>query len=558
MAATPFKTHYILPTRVLWQSAHGVAGALGLLASELAQPIQPTRQTVCLLQPHDGAPAGVLLDFGLELQGCIEITTYSRAARGAAEPRVRVRFGESASEAMAELGHRGAGNDYAIRDEVQLLPWLGTKTIGPGGFRFVRIDALDAVSITHVRAVHTVPDIPRAGAFRCSDVKLDTIWDVGAYTVELNAQSHLWDGIKRDRLVWMGDVEPTVRTICAVHGYTDVVPRSLDLVRDHTPRGAWMNGISSFSLWWVLIQETWWLHCGDFEYLESQRGYLLDLLAQLVERMEADGSECLDGMRFLNWPTYADKQATAAGLQALLVMAFEAGARLAHVLGDAGPARQASACAVRARARASEPFGSKSAAAMQVLAAMSGIEAARRALLSGGARGISAFGGSSILRALGYLGETRAALDVVRAYWGGMIERGATTFWEEFDVDWLEGSGRIDELTPPGKTDLHGDYGEYGYSGFRKSLCHAWASGPTAWLSEHVLGVTPLLPGCARVRIAPNLGDLAWAEGSYPTPRGPLRVRHKRVADDLVHTTFDAPFGVEVVLAPQAEREARA
>ena len=43
-----------------------------------------------------------------------------------------------------------------------------------------------------------------------------------------------------------------------------------------------------------------------------------------------------------------------------------------------------------------------------------------------------------------------------------------------------ETHARIDELVPPGKKDLHGDFGAYCYVGFRHSLCHGWASGPTA------------------------------------------------------------------------------
>ena len=128
-----------------------------------------------------------------------------------------------------------------------------------------------------------------------------------------------------------------------------------------------------------------------------------------------------------------------------------------------------------------------------------------------------------------------------------MLDRGATTFWEDFDLAWLEGSGRIDELPTPGEKDLHGDHGAYSYTGFRHSLCHGWASGPTAWLSEFVLGVQPLEPGCARVRIAPQLGDLAWAEGSYPTPRGAIKVRHERTADGSIRSQIDAPPGIEIV-----------
>ena len=74
-------------------------------------------------------------------------------------------------------------------------------------------------------------------------------------------------------------------------------------------------------------------------------------------------------------------------------------------------------------------------------------------------------------------------------------------------------AGRIDQLVPPGKKDIHGDFGNYCYKGFRHSLCHGWASGPTAWLSRHVLGIRILEPGCKAIKVEPHLADLAWVEG---------------------------------------------
>jgi alpha-L-rhamnosidase len=129
-------------------------------------------------------------------------------------------------------------------------------------------------------------------------------------------QEYLWDGIKRDRLVWIGDMHPEVSTIHAVFGFNDVVPRSLDLTRDVTPVTEWMNGISSYSMWWVLIHEDLWLHHGNRDYLEAQQPYLTALLQRLAKLIGPDGKERIDGMRFLDWPSSANPQGVTAGLQA--------------------------------------------------------------------------------------------------------------------------------------------------------------------------------------------------------------------------------------------------
>ena len=540
---------YLDPVRIVWQSEQGVSDTKTLLTPHAGQPLLEAPLPPCRIESTPGSTGGVLLDFGREIQGHVQLLTPLTPGK---EPvRARIRLGESASEAMADLGgKKNAGNDHAVRDQVVTLPWLGTQTIGPSGFRFVRIDAVDPdrpVLLTQVRAVLGIRDVPRIGSFRCSDERLNRIWQVGADTVHLCMQDYLWDGIKRDRLVWIGDMHPEVSTINAVFGFNDVVPKSLDLTRDVTPPPKWMNGISSYSMWWVLIHEEMWRHHGDRKYLEAQQPYLAALLERLAGLVGPDGKEHIDGMRFLDWPSSPNAQGVTAGLQGLLVMTLDAGTRLMTELGDDRVAGVCRAAADRARSVVPDANGSKSGAALLTLAGMRDAEeTANAVLLPGGPAGVSTFYGFYVLGALAKAGRADAALDLIRTYWGGMLDLGATTFWEDFDLAWMENATRIDELVPEGKKDIHGDCGAYCYEGFRHSLCHGWASGPTAWLSRHVLGVSPAEPGFAKARIAPVLGNLDWAEGTYPTPRGPIRVRHERQPDGSIRSWVTAPAGVAI------------
>jgi len=60
--------------------------------------------------------------------------------------RLRVRFGESASEAMSDIEPKqNATNDHAMRDMIVQVPWLGKLETGNTGFRFVRIDLLEDI-----------------------------------------------------------------------------------------------------------------------------------------------------------------------------------------------------------------------------------------------------------------------------------------------------------------------------------------------------------------------------------------------------------------------------
>lgn len=237
----------------------------------------------------------------------------------------------------------------------------------------MRIDNADSqlpVELSQVRAVLQIRDIPYVGSFRCDDERLNRIWQVGAYTVHLNMQEYLWDGIKRDRLVWLGDMHPEVSTINAVFGFNDVVQRSLDLTRDVTPVTEWMNGISSYSMWWVLIHEELWMHHGNRQYLEAQKTYLTALLKRLAKLIGPDGKERIDGMRFLDWPSSPNQQGVTAGLQGLLVTTLESGARMMATLGDTDTAKLCAEAAARGRKVVPDVNKSKSGAALLSLAGM--------------------------------------------------------------------------------------------------------------------------------------------------------------------------------------------
>ena len=554
---------YLSPKRIVWmQDSAQIQHAQYLLGEGNGQA-DLSNSRICLMRSTDEAHPALLLDFGKEIQGGLQFVTGMPASH---EPvRVRIRFGESASEAMCEIdGKNGATNDHAMRDFYHQLPWLGVSEVGNSGFRFVRIDLPDdsvELQLKEIRAISVYQDIPYRGSFKSNDERLNRIWQTGAYTVHLNMQEYLLEGIKRDRLVWIGDLHPEVMTVNTVFGYNPIVPKSLDLSRDITPLPNWMNGISSYSIWWLLIQQDWYRYQGNREYLEAQRPYLTGLLRLLISKVDAEGYEHLDGTRFLDWPSNANPEAIDAGLHALMVRAMIAGQELCSLLGEPELAVTCKQTEIRLREAAPkvmQPFldldkaptepGMKQAAALLAWAGLMEPQTADKEYLSvGGGHGFSTFYGYYMLRSLALAGNYQSALDIIRSYWGGMLDMGATTFWEDFDLDWLPNAAPIDDLVPKGKKDIHGDFGAYCYKGFRHSLCHGWASGPTSWLSEYVLGVQVVEPGMKVVRIAPHLGDLDWVEGTFPTPHGVIKLRHEKQSDGSIRSNIEAPDGITIL-----------
>lgn len=545
--------NYLTPTRIVWTSDNNsekyVINTRSILKQGTGQADLNTG-TYLRLIGDDTNKGGIILDFGKEIQGGLEIITSINNKNPAG--KVRIRFGESVAEAMSDIGGEGgATNDHAMRDFIVTLPWLGRLTVGDSGFRFARIDVIDPdmeIEIKEISAVFAYRDIPYLGSFRCNDERLNRIWLTGAYTVHLNMQDYLWDAIKRDRLVWVGDLHPEVMTINTVFGYNDVVPKSLDLARDITPLPAWMNGISSYSMWWIIIHRDWYLYQGNLEYLKEQQEYMSRLLKLLSEKIDKDGKEILDGNRFLDWPSSENPETIHAGLQSMMVMTFEAGEELSRTLNDKESEKLCQSTLKKLRKYIPDITSSKQAASLLGLSGLIAPEKANDEVLAqNGVHGMSTFYGYYMLNARAKAGDYKGALDNIREYWGAMLDLGATTFWEDFDINWMKNAARIDEVVPEGKVDVHASYGGYCYKGYRHSFCHGWASGPTTWLSRYVLGVEPLEAGCKKVRITPNLGDLKWVEGSFPTPYGVIEIKHTKQADGRIESEINAPEGIVVV-----------
>tara|TARA_R110002049_G_scaffold15981_4_gene64539 strand:- start:14787 stop:16541 length:1755 start_codon:yes stop_codon:yes gene_type:complete len=542
---------YLTPQRIVWlsdNSGESIQNAESLLKKGNGQVAVNEDKLFRLIGTEDKKPA-ILLDYGKEIHGGIKISAGIREDK--TPVKLRLRFGESVGEAMSDIGGKqNATNEHSLRDFIIEVPWLGSIEVGETGFRFLRVDVVDAgieLPIKSIDAAFIYRDIPYLGSFESNDERLNEIWLTGAYTVQLNMQNFLWDGIKRDRLVWVGDMHPEVMTINTVFGKHEIVNKSLDLARDQHPLPQWMNGISSYSMWWLLIHKNLYDYHGDLSYLKEQENYMIGLLDQLSTFIDKDNKEILNGHRFLDWPTSEKPEAIHAGLQAMMFMTFEAGSEMMAILGRNDLKSKYQKIATQLKKHRPKDNTTKQAAALMAIANLQDAEKINKEILTkDGVQRMSTFYGYYILEAMAKANDFNGGLRVIRDYWGGMLDLGATTFWEDFDVLDVANSGRIDELIPSSNTDIHGDFGEYCYVGYRHSLCHGWASGPTSWLSQHVLGIN-VLEGGEKVKIAPHLGDLDWVKGSFPTKYGVLKVSHIKNADGTIKTEIEAPEGLIII-----------
>ncbi len=123
-----------------------------------------------------------------------------------------------------------------------------------------------------------------------------------------------------------------------------------------------------------------------------------------------------------------------------------------------------------------------------------------------------------VLYRFGYDAEV---LRYIRKHWSYMIENGAWTCWEFFAR--------------------------------QCSLCHAWASCPTHYLSTHLLGIHPAADGDPNHYVFdPRPGMLGWAEGAYPHGDESIQVRWDRSPDGRMTYALSVPDGVRVDIADKA------
>lgn len=542
----PRTRRYLVPKRIVYTQGD-VKNADTLLVEKTNQiTLDPGHG--CVLQNHRFKKhAAILVDFGIEFPGSMRLMCWNvRGKHGRAN--LLVRFGESVSEAMTPLFHKNTTNDHAIRDRVINVGFLSSNETNESGYRFAYIELLEPnglVEFKAIQGVFTYLDLEYKGSFECSDERITQIWNTAAYTAHVNMQEYLWDGIKRDRLVWIGDMHTEVRSILAAFGNHDVIRRSLDLVRDETPIGKWMNGMSSYSIWWLLIHHDLYRSTGNIEYLTEQKEYIAGLMDILADCVDENGCEHMPQDRFIDWPSRGNDVAVHAGLQGLLKIALDYGQELLEILGVNDIAEKCGKASERMLNHIPDCGGSKQAAALLIISGMGDPEKLNReVLIPGGAFGYSTFFSFYLLEAKAIAGDLENALKDMKEYFGGMLDMGATTFWEDFHISWLNNAARIDEIVPKDKIDIHGTYGAFCYKNFRHSLCHGWASGPCPFLTGYVLGVKALATDIYEIK--PQLANLEWAKGTVPTPYGVISVSAKKVNGDVV-VEYDAPESITVI-----------
>ncbi len=419
----------------------------------------------------------IVLDYGKEMCGGIRILTFL-----AENAVVRIRFGESLSECSAEIGEKNATNDHSLRDFTVRLPSYSDMTLGNTGFRFVRIDFLGGK--TQIKSFVAENHILKKQVnyrYGGQDKETKEIYTAAKRTIDLCASGdYVWDGVKRDRLVWIGDMHPEMLALTTLYGRMNIIERSLNFVRDQTPLPEWMNGYPMYSMWWIIIVADYFKRTGAKDFARRQMPYLSKLI-ELLDSCVLEKGTLNYPSYFVDWPTHGQED-EIHGVRAINILCGKKAIELLKEFSmDTSTAERMLSKLYKIPI---SPKQSKQITALKYFVSDLTEEDKKR-LIKNGAQGMSTFMGYYILKAVASFDKS-AATNMMKEYYGAMLKCGATTFFEDFDINWVEKSCRIDRYPKANERDIHGDFGAFCYKGFRHSLCHGWAAGVLAFIKEGI------------------------------------------------------------------------
>jgi alpha-L-rhamnosidase len=482
----------------------------------------------------------ILLDFGREVAGRLEIQSASDQPSD-----VTVQYGESEIEALRD--------PYLGIDPVHVAPHA--TAYGPkSAFRYalIRFTGGRDARYKWIGLDGIAYPVTYKGYFSSSDAALNQMWMIGAYTAHLCMQDDIWDAPKRDRGRWMGDLDVSGRTIEDAFGGGFLMDDTLNHLLGTAPIRKDVNGIPGYSAFWVIGETEYYRHTGSMQQLESTHTRLVQLLQYMETEMDQRNlyADKNHAWPFVDWSPElnGDDVETIRGTQFEFYAAFRDGAFLLRALHDTANAerfeKEADAMKAAAQRYLRDPSGTfgtrwqtNAYAVLSGVADPSQYPAIWRNVLStvGHVKYnpliITPYYNYYVISAMARMGHRAEALDWIRHYWGGMLEEGATSFWEGYDPSWYKG------------IDFHASLQADNISGYRVSLAHGWSSGVTPWLTEQVLGIHARGPGFTQVDIRPDLIDLEWVKGAEPTPRGMLGVSIRKASGYI--TSIDLPLGTE-------------
>lgn len=453
---------------------------------------------------------GVLYEFERELYGYLNIEGLDP------KTEVHISYGESVEEAL--------DTEWAVVQE---------NIVGSADYK-LRQRAFRYIFITggmplRVYAELEYQELTNRAEFRCDREDVNKIWEICAYTLQINMREVLTEAVKRDRWLWGGDAYQAFKFVKYLCSNTGTVRRSLIGMRGKEPLVEHINTITDYSLYWVIGMLEYYENYGDAELLRLMYPRIESLMDFCEGREDENGfivGKYGDWI-FIDW-SKIDKTGAVCAEQMLYIAANRAMARISEVCGHDGAKYTAKAEELTEKVNEFYWNGEKGAFIdsfqsgknnvtrhANIFAIMYGIatDEQRDSIVENVLKNneiikiTTPYFEGYELDVMGKIGDIDYIYDMITSYWKGMLDLGATTVWEEYDPK-LSG------------TEHYAMYGDK----FQKSLCHAWGASPIYLLGKYFLGVTGESAGYEEFAVRPRLGKFKFIDGTVPIGDGKVKV----------------------------------
>lgn len=555
------KEAIVAPTRIV-ELANGLGLAAFASGEDAELPTAYTGQPLVFEKDEPLSAPSVTLDFGTMYVGYPEIEVEGE----------NVIFEVWYAESL----------DLWRTDAVRLPKGGAWKAFQRRAYRFMKIVFLGhdgPVTLTRVRHHNAWYDYDERGVLEGPDEEVNRIIAVSKHTLKANTSYHYEDCPMREQALWVMDMRIMGLINAYLHGNLELTAKCLrqsfaiqredGSVASTGPKDnamfhhdfmmhlvATLKEHYQISADLNLVRELYPQIAGMHGYLSLWKGE--DGLLDTDLKQRAGGA-------FLDWSHSIEKQGKLTLLNALWACCLEDMAELATLCGDDGPAcaYRDEAAAVRAATHAALFDTSaglyRDAWRHGELLPTISQQANMAAILAGVAPDALVpdimakvwdsdtyprpFGPSYYLvvfDALAKIGRFDAMIDVIRSYWGEMLSRGATTWWEVFNPDtekWVYPHPYLGN-TPTYEMDF-----------VPISACHGWSGTPAYAIPRYLLGVNLSQLHENRIVIDPGLpGYFERMTYAVPVRGGMLRLEYRGDGKSYAIEVLDQPEDILVVL----------
>lgn len=529
---------------------------------------------------YDGTEeASIVLDFGRNISGSVEIVFEKSSGAmlyiTSGESRALLsRTGEIIVDENAEERWSPVRDEIKTGQGRQL--WKNSNTFGAFRYLMLYFGESGEVEISKISvkfsAYRGTPDKFK-GWFLCDDEKLNEYYYKAAYTLNLctiksdegyvrgrkeklcEGDWALVDGAKRDRLLWICDLNVSAASMYATFGETEIIRNALaesvkgQLEEGNIPASSLIGFVKpavyafyECSQWWIYVFEEYYRYTNDVDFIKKYYANAIKMLYHAEALCDEEGFIRVDDSnnRGCMWSIPRYGRSTINNM--LLAYSYKCMSDIAGDLGYAGDKEKFSRKWENLRAAINEKLlDSKVKAyidsennpenhplpenAWAVNMGIATVEK-RKPILDYIAEKMWTKNGTTnvdnkyIETRYGFPthnkmvwpwfvypemmarlkeGDVKGAFEAARRTWGAMDRTDAnTTYWECFNPE---------DVTPVKGAN---------------NLSHGISTGIIPFLSFGVMGIKPVSSGYRTFEFRPNPGDLKFIAGEVPTPSGPI------------------------------------